>query len=83
MHAWRAGDGDAVGVAWSPCGRLLAAAACDTVIRVWDVSSGQAVMTAAMPQAVMCVGWSSDGALAAGMSGGPLRIISAEYFTGQ
>jgi WD40 repeat protein len=81
--AWRAGDRDAVAVAWSPCGTLLAAAACDPVMRVWRVDTGEAVMSAAMPHAVMCVGWSKDGALAVGMSGGPLRIVPADWFTGR
>lgn len=75
VHEWRAGAQDAVGVAWSPCGAMVAAAAADATARVWDVNSGSAVLEAAMPEAVMSVQWSRDGSLAVGLCGGGVRVL--------
>ena len=75
VHGWRAGDQHAVGVAWSTCGTMLAAATLDGVARVWNVDTGAQVLEAAMPGAVLATSWSKNGLLAVGMRDGALRIL--------
>ena len=75
VQEWRAGARDAVAVAWSPCGAMVAAAAADSAVRVWHVKTGDAVLDAPMPEAVMAVAWGKSGSLAVGLCSGGVRVL--------
>jgi WD40 repeat protein len=68
------------GIAWSPCGDLLASAGSDGVVRIWDARTGNSLarVSAEAGQA-NAVAWSADGAeLASGHDDGTVRIWDAE-----
>jgi len=57
-------------LAFSPDGKRLASSSQDQTIRVWDVNSGQCIVTLAERASVRCISFSHDGRYLASGSGG-------------
>jgi WD40 repeat protein len=78
LHAFDVGTRAVAGLAWSRCGRFLAAAAMDKVARVWDGDSGRQVAAVPVPEAALAVDWSLEGLLCVGMCNGIVHVVELD-----
>lgn len=63
-------------LAWSPCGMLLAAAALDATLRVWDVTTGVQRAELPLPAVALSVTWHDAGNVCVGMAGGLAKVLT-------
>ena len=74
--------GQVGGLAFSPDGKRLASAALDSTVKLWEVASGQEVLTLKVAdgpgmQVGSSLAFSPDGQRLAGVFGGTIRIWDA------
>lgn len=78
QHVFDAGTKQVLDIAWSPCGRYLAAAAGDKALRVWDVANGGVLASRPLSGAALSLAWSRVGRLCVGMANGAACIVDLD-----
>ena len=78
QHVFEAGTRQVAAVAWSPCGRFLAAAAMDKVARVWEVAQGRQVAAVDVDDITRSVAWSTAGRLCFGLGNGAAHVLDLD-----
>ena len=77
LHRLSAGTSRAVAdIAWSCCGRYIAAAAMSDVVYVWDAQTGAQKVAVKVEGAALAVSWAPGGLLSVGGTRGAASVIN-------
>jgi WD40 repeat protein len=78
QQTFDAGTRAVADIAWSRCGRFIAAAAMTTCVSVWEADTGKQVSAADVSKAALAVCWAESGLLAVGMTDGAVEVVDLQ-----